>query len=125
VENVAVVLLFFGYLKKESPIWQWEIAFLYYHKKKLIEHQREEIMKKRTSAHDFSGGTGFNAKKWVDNPDQKILEQIPSIEQRYGVVIEKFWSETYNNSAIIIYGDDACVDSACEEIMKIQENLPS
>ncbi|HDQ00013.1 MAG TPA: hypothetical protein ENN22_12620 [bacterium] len=60
----------------------------------------------------------FISMKWIDNPHEKLFEILPSIKNRFYVTIEEFWSETYQNRSILIYGENDLVNSVYEEILR-------
>lgn len=61
--------------------------------------------------------------KWLNNPSQKAYEAIPRIEQRYRVVIKKYWSESYHSTALLISGPDSDEAQAYQEMVQIENAI--
>lgn len=64
----------------------------------------------------------FNNMRYLNNPGEKVMQNIHQIEQHFDVSIEKFWPDSSNECSIIIYGSKNNVGSAYNEIIKIQND---
>jgi len=67
--------------------------------------------------------TSSIVQKWLNNPSPSSCAAISAIEKRWGVSVERFWSECYHCSALCIQGEDTNVMRACEEFQKIERTL--
>ena len=61
-------------------------------------------------------------RKCLDDPGEKVMQNLPQIEQHFDVSIEKFWADSSNECTIIICGSKNNVGSAYKEIIKIQND---
>jgi len=68
----------------------------------------------------FSNNPLLMTSRTLNNPSNKVYDFIPSLEKRYQVNIQKYWSESYNNPALLITGKKNDVKQAFSEMLEIE-----